>query len=92
MISLMLSVVPIVNPAKPIQPIITFLKIINAFQNPDVVCQRATHSKNAGNKIPNADSAKAPTNEMNKSKFGIATAIRTANISNSMREKKTCKH
>lgn len=79
MISLMLSVVPIVNPAKPIQPMITFLKIINALEKPDVVCQRARHSNNAGNRMPNADRDNAPTSEMNKSKFGIATAIMTAN-------------
>lgn len=73
----MLRVVPIVKPAKPINPMITFLKIMNALAKPHVVFQRATQSKNAGNKMPNADRDKAPTNEINRSKFGIATAIIT---------------
>lgn len=74
MISFMLSVVPIVNPAKPMQPMITFLNIIKAFAKPDVVLHRATVSKNAGNKMPKDDRANAPTSEMNRSKFGMATA------------------
>lgn len=77
MISLSASVVPIMHPAKPINPITDVLKIINAFSNPEVLLYLKENSKNAGNKTPRVLSANAPTNEINKSKFGIITAKRT---------------
>lgn len=60
------------------QPINIHLTIINAFPNPYVVFHLVQHSKNAGNKMPNVDNAKAPINEMNNSKFGMAMAKTTA--------------
>lgn len=72
-----LSVVPAISPAKPIHTIITFLPIKSARDAPDVACQRVQHSRNAGSVKPNVDNVNAPTSDMNRSKFGIATANST---------------
>lgn len=76
--SFMLIVVPMINPAKPIRPITTFLKIMNALAYPVLVYQFAHVSSRAGNVMPSVDRANAPINEMNISKLGIKTAITTA--------------
>lgn len=79
-ISFMLSVVPITNPANPINPMMTFFVTIIVLVWPDVVFHLPTHSKNAGNKMPDVDSVNAPTKLMIKSKFGIKTPRMTANV------------
>lgn len=78
-ISFMLSEVPIMNPAMPIIQIILFLKIMNAFAKPEHRFHFDTVSRNGGNNIPVDDRVNAPISEMNKSKFGITIAIKTAN-------------
>lgn len=78
-ISFMLSVVPITNPANPINPMMTFFTTIIAFARPDVNSHLPTHSKNAGNKMPDVESVSAPTKLMIKSKFGTNTPRMTAN-------------
>lgn len=77
MMSPILKLVPMIRPANPIIPIIEFRQIIHALTPPDVVCQRAQHSRNGGNKMPNVDSVKAPIKDMKISKFGITNAART---------------
>lgn len=72
-----LIVVPIIRPAKPMHAITTFLIIINVRDIPAVECQRVQVSRNAGSVKPNVDNVNAPISEINRSKFGIATANRT---------------
>lgn len=79
MMSVRLIVVPMIKPAKPTTLIKKFLKIINAFFDPLVEFQCVQQSKKAGNKMPNVDNANAPINDINNSKFGMATARTTAN-------------
>lgn len=78
MMSLMLRLVPMKKPANPMHPISEFLIIIKAFAMPLRLFQWAIVSNRAGNKMPNVESANAPTNEIKMSKFGIATAQITA--------------
>lgn len=74
----MLSVVPIMNPANPMQAIRKFRKSIHALRPPVVVSyHRVQMSKIGGNSTPNVDNANAPTNSMKMPKSGIATANTT---------------
>lgn len=75
--AIMLIVVPIIKPAKPMHEIITFLIIKVARDNPDVESQRVQHSRNAGSVRPNVDNVNAPISDMKRSKFGIKIANRT---------------
>lgn len=77
MISFKLSDVPTKKPHKPIIQKKIFLKIMNAFSRPEVRSHLKIVSNNGGKMMPNALRANAPINEMNKSRFGIATAMTT---------------
>lgn len=77
MMAIKLMVVPIIRPAKPMPAITTFLIINKARDNPAVECHRVQVSRNAGSVKPNVDNVNAPISDINRSKFGIATANRT---------------
>lgn len=66
-----------VRPAKPIKAINTFLTIINNFFAPLISLWNVQYSIIAGNIKPNADKHNAPNNDINNSKFGMATASKT---------------
>lgn len=66
-----------VNPAKPTIAINRFLTIITNFEKPLKSLWNVQYSIIAGNINPNADKHNAPNNEMNNSKFGMATASKT---------------
>lgn len=73
---------PMIKPAKPIKTIKTFFAIKTTRDNPDVECQRAHNSRNAGIVNPKVDNVNAPIKDMKSSKFGIATASRTGKEEN----------
>lgn len=54
-----------------------FFTISLNFENPDLVLKKTRNSITAGSAIPRTDKHKAPTNDMNKSNLGIATANKT---------------
>lgn len=70
--------VPIIKPATPISTSIAFLIIIHVFSNPVRVYQNVQHSIIAGKAKPNDDRQSAPNRDMNSSRFGMATASKTA--------------
>lgn len=71
--------VPIIKPAKPIKTINKFFIIMNAFDAPDTSLWNVQYSTIAGKMRPRAERHNAPNNDINNSKFGIATASKTGN-------------
>lgn len=57
--------------------ITVFRMTIQTFLNPLMYFQYAHNSMMAGNARPSDDKQRAPNNEINNSKFGIATANKT---------------
>lgn len=76
-ISDILVYVPTNSPKTPIMIITVFRMTIQTFLNPLMYFQYAHNSMMAGNASPSDDKQRAPNNEMNNSKFGIATANKT---------------
>lgn len=66
-----------VRPAKPTIVMNKFFTIINALDEPLISLWNVQYSITAGNIKPNADKHNAPNNEINNSKFGMATASKT---------------
>ena len=72
--------VPTTNPSRPINTITPFFIIINALEHPVLVRQNTQHSMMAGKASPKNERHKAPNNEMNSSRFGMATANKTVSM------------
>lgn len=71
--------VPMMKPVNPKRPIRIFFAIIAALAIPDFSFKNTHVSKIAGKKSASEVIQNTPNNEINKSSFGIATAMRTRN-------------
>lgn len=71
--------VPITKANKPKIINNMFFTIILNLESPDLVLTKTKHSITAGSAIPSTDKHKAPSNDINKSNFGIATPNKTKN-------------
>lgn len=67
------------RPAAPTVTIKDALMIIHVFSKPVIVFQYVNNSMRAGKARPSADRQRAPHNEINNSRFGMATANKTTN-------------
>lgn len=76
----MLVDVPVIKPAAPTMIKKIFIENIISLGRPFTYSQYVAHSIIAGKARPNVDKQKAPNNEINNSKFGIAMARKTAKI------------